>query len=326
MKTSYRHLSIEERDRLAVYRSKGMSLRKIASLLGRSHSTVVREIKRNAPPIRTGYYLAHKAESRAVTRRKLASSRKRLKSRRIRSYVAKMIRKAWSPELIAGRIKFFKWTERISPEAIYQWIYLDESKLISYLTRANRKRKKRGYSRKHSKSHIPGRIAIEERPAGAQNRSRFGHWEADTITSRASRPVIQILVERKARYSILNKLPDRKAASMRKTMNKSMCKLPKSLLKTFTYDNGVENTEHQLTNATLGTRSYFCAPYTSQEKGTVENTAGLVRRFFPKRTNFDKISHKQVKRVEKWLNNRPRKCLDYFTPAEVFSKSGALRG
>ncbi|MBN2420647.1 IS30 family transposase, partial [Candidatus Woesearchaeota archaeon] len=122
------------------------------------------------------------------------------------------------------------------------------------------------------------------------------------------------------------KLPNREAATMRKAMNRSMCRLPKRLRRTITYDNGVENTEHQLVNDVLGTRSFFCTPYTSQERGTVENRAGLVRRHFPKKTDFAMLPSSNVVAVRRWLNNRPMKCLGFQTPAEALRRGGALRG
>jgi transposase, IS30 family len=326
MKTNYHHLSIEERDKLAVLRSRSLSLREIAKTLGRSHSSLVRELKRNAPPIRSGYYLAHRAHKRAVERRQIAVHHKRLKTRRLRAYVARQLKRGWSPELIAGRVNRLGWPEHISHEAVYQWVYQDARQYIPFLVRSHRKRQKRGYSRKHMKTHIPQRVPISSRPKSAQARRVAGHWEADTIVSRASRPVLQIVAERKTRYILLNKMPNREAASMRKTLNKAMCKLPTQLRKTITYDNGKENVEHLRVNAVLGTKSFFCAPYTSQEKGTVENRAGLVRRHFPKRTDFAKLNRAKVKSVEHWVNNRPLKCLGFLTPAEAFRQGGALRG
>ena len=326
MKTNYHHLSIEERDKLAVLRSRSLSLREIARILRRSHSSIVRELKRNAPPIRSGYYLAHKAHHRAVERRQIAVHHKRLKTRRLRAYVARQLKRGWSPELIAGRVQQFDWPEKITHEAIYQWVYQDFPQYIPFLARALRKRRKRGYSRKHSKSHIPSRVSIDRRPHVVQVRKQSGHWEADTIVSRSSRPVLQIVVERKARYTFLNRMPNREASTMRKTINKAMCKLLSRLRRSITYDNGTENVEHQLVNKVLGTRSYFCRPYTSQDKGTVENRAGLVRRHFPKKTDFAKLSQSKVKAVERWLNHRPMKCLGFLTPAEVLRRGGALRG
>lgn len=326
MKTNYNHLSIEERDKLAVLKGQGNSLRAIAKILGRSHSSLVRELKRNAPPVNSGYYLAHKAHKRAMERRQIAVRRKRLKTRRLRAYVARQLKRGWSPELIAGRVSYLDWPEQVSHEAIYQWVYQDARQYIASLVRSHRKRLKRGYSRKHMKSHIPQRVHITSRPKSVQARRVAGHWEADTIISRASRPALQIVVERKARYTLLNKMANREAASMRKTLNRSLGQLPSKVRKSITYDNGQENVEHLLVNKTLGTKSFFCTPYTSQEKGTVENRAGLVRRHFPKKTDFAKLTQAKVKAVQRWMNNRPMKCLGFLTPAEVFRQGGALRG
>jgi IS30 family transposase len=149
--------------------------------------------------------------------------------------------------------------------------------LIPYLPRGHRLRQERGHSRKHRKAHIPGRISIEKRSAAVAFRKRMGDWEADTIVSRKSKATLQLLVERKTRYAYWNWMPNREAATMRKTANRSLCRLPSSFRRTITFDNGVENTEHQAINRILGTKSYFWTPDTSQERGTVENRVGLVR-------------------------------------------------
>jgi IS30 family transposase len=326
MKKTYKQLNIEEREKVAILKGQGKGVRAIARELERDPSTISRELKRNAPPIRSGYYLAHRAQARAADRRRLAVHRKRLKTPRLRDYVKRQLKRGWSPELIAGRLVSLGWRDHVSHEAIYQWVYAEAKDLIPYLTRAHRKRRRRGYSRKHTKSHIPGRISISKQPAIVASRKRLGDWEADTAISRKSRPVLQLVVNRKARYTFLNRLPSRKASVMRKTMNRAMCKLPTRCRKTITYDNGVENVEHQLVNRVLGTKSYFCTPYTSQERGTVENIVSLVRRHFPKGTVFAMLSPKQIKRVERWINNRPMKILNYRTPAEVFRSGVALRG
>jgi IS30 family transposase len=326
MDTTYKQLDIEEREKVAILKGQGKGVREIARELGRDPSTISRELKRNAPPIRSGYYLAHKAQARAVDRRSLALHRKRLKTPRLRAYITRQLKRGWSPELIAGRLVSLGWKDHASYEAIYQFVYTDARDLIPYLTRAHRKRRKRGYSRKHSKSHIPGRISISERPTIVASRRRWGDWEADTVISRKSRPVLQLVVNRRARYTILNRLPSREASAMRKTMNRTMCRLPSRCRKTITYDNGVENVEHELVNRVLGTKSYFCNPYASQERGTVENIVGLVRRRFPKRTDFAILPVAKIKWVERWINNRPMKLLNFHTPAEVFRSGVALRG
>lgn len=326
--TRYVHLSSHDRDVLAVLRSRGQSLRQIAAILQRAPSTLARELRRNAPPIHTGYYLAHKAQHRAETRNRRTHRRPRLKSARLRWYVATRLQAGWSPELTAGR-----WTRRhperpISHEAIYQWVYADAWHLVPCLVRAHRRRRYRGYVRgKHRRVHIPHRVSIRQRPAAVGRRRQVGHWETDTMISRASATALQITVERTARYAKLAALPRKGAREMRVALTRRLRQYPRGLRRSLTYDNGSENTEHVQTNRVLGSRSYFCEPYHSWERGTVENTIGLVRRFFPKRTDLAQVSTAQIQSVERWLNHRPRKCLGFQTPAEVFkSASVALAG
>jgi len=327
MPNPYTHLTSHERDVLAVLRSNGHSLRQIAAVLRRAPSTLARELRRNAPPIHTGYYLAHKAQHRAETRNCRAHQRRRLKHPSLRRYVAQRLRGGWSPELIAGRWRRRHPEQPISHEAIYQWVYAEARHLIPCLVRAHRRRKPRGYSRKHRTTHIPSRVSIRQRPAHILWRRHVGHWETDTMISRASAVALQVTVERTARYTRLAQLPKRGAHEMRVALTRRLSRYPRPLRQTLTYDNGSENTEHVQTNAVLGTRSYFCEPFHSWERGTVENTIGLVRRFFPKQTDLAQLSRAQVQSVERWLNHRPRKCLGFRTPAEVFTAAGvALTG
>jgi Transposase and inactivated derivatives, IS30 family len=142
MITTYKQLSVEERETLAILRGQGKGVREIARELGRDPSTICRELKRNAPPIRSGYYLAHKAQARAASRRSLAVHRKRLKTPRLRAYVNRQLRRGWSPELIAGRLVSLGWRDHMSYEAIYQWVYGEAMDLIPFLTRAHRKRRR----------------------------------------------------------------------------------------------------------------------------------------------------------------------------------------
>lgn len=327
MPKTYQHLTIHERDLLAVLRSQGQSLRQIATTLGRDPGTVSRELRRNAPPIHTGYYLAHKAQQRSAERNCLSRSHRRLKHAGIRRYVANRLQRGWSPELIAGRLQLRRSASSISHEAIYQWIYAEARHLIPCLVRAHRRRKNRGYSRRHRKSHIPERVSIRKRPPHILTRRQVGHWETDTAIARASGAALQVTVERKARYTRLAKLTQKGSREMSLALTRRLRRYSRSLRRSITYDNGSENTEHLRTNRMLGTRSYFCEPYHSWERGTVENTIGLVRRFFPKKTDFAMISTNKIQAVERWLNHRPRKCLGFKTPAEVFKAAGvALTG
>ena len=315
---TYTHLSQDERDVIAVLRSKGLSLRAIAGKMTRDPGTLSRELKRNAPPIRTGYYLPHKAHERAVIRNQENHKRERLKTPRIRSYVRQCLKKGWSPELIAGRWKFLHPDLSISYEAIYGWVYADAKDLIPCLVRARKQRQRRGYSRKHKKSHIPNRISIIKRPKRIKHRKQAGHWETDTAVSRQSKAALQVTTERKTRYTRIAQLPAKTAHAMRVALTRRLSKVPTHMRASITYDNGTENTDHEITNRILGTQSYFCEPYHSWEKGTVENTIGLVRRFLPKKTDFAIVLSKDIRTVERWLNNRPRKCLNFKTPAEAY--------
>ncbi len=326
MPKPYKHLTKDERDLLSVLKSKGHKIREMARALGRDPGTISRELKRNVPPINTGYYLAHKAHDRATQRAVASRTHRRLKNDKIRKQVQRQIKNGWSPELIAGRLKDLHPELSISHEAIYQWLYTDARQLIPLLVRAHKNRKRRGYSRRHKKTHIPERVSIKERPEHVLQRQELGHWETDTAISRQSLAALQVSVERKTRFTKIGKLKRKGAHQMSISLTRRLSRYPKSLRLSITYDNGTENTEHVRTNKVLGTQSYFCEPFHSWERGTVENTIGLVRRFFPKKTDFAKISKNRIKSVEHWLNNRPRKCLGFKTPAEVFAAGVALQG
>lgn len=325
MAEGYQHLSAKERDRVALYRGRGWSVRAIARALKRCPGTISRELKRNAAPVYRGAYLAHRAHTRAGLRSRRAVCHGRLRDPWVRWYVTRQLRARWSPELIAGRLARLRPDQAVSHETIYAWVYRDARQLIKTLPRAHRRRRRRGYSRKHKTAHIADRIPITARPSVADARRRIGDWEADTMITRQGPAVLQVVVDRKSRYTLLNRLPRRTARAMRMTLARALGQLPRQARHTVTYDNGSENAEHARVNAVLGTRSFFCTPYTSQERGTVENTAGLVRRFFPKRTNFATLRRTDVKAVERWLNHRPRRVLNFQTPAEVFRASVALR-
>lgn len=318
----YRHLSECERDVIGVRLAEGWSLRKIARSLNRAHSTLIREIHPDGVN-RDGVYLPHQAQEQALERGRRSHHRIRLKSAVIRQRVEEGLKKRWSPELIAGRLR--REGLRISHEAIYQWIYREKPYLKYYLVRRHRVRWMKGQRGGRVRLGIPARRSIHERPASVQSRQELGHWEADTVLSARSKAALQIVVERRARYVKLRRLERKGAVQMSQGLCEVLSQFPRGVLKTVTYDNGRENSQHEQVNQVLGTESYFCEPYHSWEKGTVENTAGLARRFFPKRTDFAKVSDQAVAEVETWLNQRPRKCLNYRTPEEVFqSEGGAL--
>lgn len=315
-KSRYTHLSADERDRLAVLRAEGLSLRQISRLLRRSPSSLSRELRRNCVTVR---YFARVANLRSQSRRSSASRRPRLNSRVLRRYVAAKLRLRWSPELIAGRIRLDLPGLSVSHEAIYQWVYADARQFIPFLPKSHRKRMRRGYVKgKHSKLHIPQRVPIAQRPASVALRRSVGHWEVDTVGNHKTHRVLLVIHERKTRLTKLRILARRGAVDLRRSLVKALRPLPPQLRRSLTYDNGSENSEHLLINKSLGTRSYFCAPFHSWEKGSIENAIGILRRVLPKSFNLRTLSRRRLQKIERWINSRPKKCLTFRTPAEVF--------
>ena len=203
-------------------------------------------------------------------------------------------------------------------ETIYQWIYSDRKDLIPFLIKSHRIRRKRGSANQKRCPKIPNRTMIEKRPDYINLRSEIGHWEIDTAISRKSKAAIMVLVERKTRYVIIKKLTGKTAYFMHNATVKSLKDYPVNIRQSITYDNGTENTLHELTNKVLGTKSYFCNPYHSWEKGTVENIIGIIRRFYPKKTDWKNISQWDLNKIARFINNRPMKLLGFKTPYQVF--------
>lgn len=312
----YSHLSLIERELISFHKAQGKSINDIGRLLNRSASTISRELKRNAPPVHTKYYVGCRAHLRAKKRISNAHERPKLKNDLIRDYVEKKLNLGWSPEQISGRLQLDHSEYSISYEAIYQYIYKEQRELIKSLPRGHKRRQKRGHSKKHRNSHIPNRVSIEDRPDHINFRNDPGHWESDTLGSRLSKAALVVNVERKTRVTLISKIDYKTSFNTRDSIIQRLSALPQKLRHTITYDNGYENVLHDDVNKALQMKSFFCNPNASWEKGTVENTNGLIRRFFPKKTDFIIISEKEVQLVEFLLNTRPRKCLNYLTPYE----------
>ena len=309
-------------------RAQGVSLNEIARRLGRNKSTVSRELSRNGGAIYQSYG-GGSADRRARARRQNASQRERLRVPGVRAFVRRKLRCGWSPEQIAGRLPREVPGCHISHEAIYQYVY-DRSvrcrdNLVPCLARAHWKRQNKGHRHTHRDPHIPARISILDRPSSITARRQVGHWENDLIISRQSSAALNILVERKTRYSKLTKVAHHTPHATRCAITRTLSRLPRAARRSITYDNGHENLHHRQINEVLGTSSYFCEPYHSWEKGTVENTVSLVRRYFPKRTDFTTIDIRRIKQVERQLNDRPRKILNFRTPREAFTRAVALQ-
>lgn len=328
MHSRYQHLGLKERELIDKMHRDGRSIRQMGRVLDRSPSTISRELRRNRSPIQH-YYMDHRAQERADKRRSRASRRMRLKNDKIREYVADKLRQDWSPEQIAGRIGIDRPDLSISHEAIYQYVYHpstpNRQELVSCLRRSHRRRKRKGQAPNKHKSRIVNRIGIEYRPKVVDERSRFGDWEADTLTSRRSKAAVLTMVERKSRLVMLTRLDVRTASLTSEAIIESLSLFPKDGCRTLTVDNGTENGGHEEVSKATGINCFFCDPYSSWQRGTNEHINGLVRQYLPKKTDFATISADKIKWIESRLNSRPRKCLDYKTPLEVANQSVALQ-
>lgn len=330
----YKHLAIEERETIQEMLWQKSSIRDVAKVLGRNTSTISREVKKNYVP-HGKRYLPRVAHKKALINRKSRGRKDRLKNQRVRDYVIKHLKLRWSPEQISGRIQI-DLKETISHEAIYQYIYTqiyrngwgylkpNHEDLRIYLRRRKRRRTKKGM-RKCQRIFKPKGVSIELRPKIVDTRSRFGDWEGDSVESIDHKPGINTLVERKAGLVFITKLKDKTAKATTYAMNQRFKNIPKKLKYTVTLDNGPENSDWSTIEKEIGLSCFYAHPYCSCERGTNENTNGLIRDYFPKRTDFDTITNKEIRFVENALNNRPRKRLGWKTPLEVF-RSVAVRG
>ena len=310
---TYRALTHEDREEIMIGLRRGWSLRKIAGELGRNTSVISREIKANSTE--DGRYQAFWANSRSNRRRIHSWTRPRIPDPVIRTYIEKKLIEGWSPEQIAGRISIDMPGKSVSYETIYLFIFKNRPDLTQYLLCGRKKRRKRKDPRK-KRVLIPDRVGIETRPDHINDRSEHGHWEGDTAVSRKSREALMVLQERSLGLTFLEKLPRCAPADMAAAMIKRLQFLPKNMRRSITFDNGQENRHHRKLSEHLGMDTYFCDPYSSWQRGSVENAVGLTRRFWPKRTDYALISDAEIAMVEYRLNTRPRKRFGFLSPLE----------
>ena len=321
---SYTHITLQERYVIAHLKSFKLSLREIARRLKRSPSTMSREIERNGPGY-GGVYWYDAAQQRADERKHIARHHRKQSDRQLVGRVNRRLHQGHSPELISGRLQreYPRHKRlRISHEAIYQWIYKEVKAggtLYQCLVRQHKKRR-RQRRRLGRRERFAGRQGIELRPAIVLTRRRFGDWEGDTVEGGKGMGGLATHVERKSRYLKAGKLLDKTADTFTKTTHRLFKTLPKRLRKTLTVDNGSECAGFKSIEKLTGMAVFFADPYAAWQRGTNENTNGLLRRYFPKGCDFRKISHQMIANVVNKLNNRPRKCLDYRTPYEVLFK------
>jgi len=323
----YHRLTINEREEIALGLAQGRSHREIALKLSRSPVTVSREILRNRV-FKQGYRVIL-AQSRAKRRARYLHRKKRKldTNKRLRQFVFDHLDMRWSPEQIAKRLKILyplDMAMRISPETIYSYLYVwPRGELRKVVLKCLRRRHKcrRSYAKgRPNNQAIQDFISIEERPKEVADRTVPGHWEGDMIMGHNNASGLGTLVERTTRMIFLVRLKNKDAQSVRIAYARKFKYLPAGLKRSLTYDNGQEMTEHKLFTKNTRIQVYFAHPHSPWERGTNENTNDLIRQFFPKGTNFDKISLRQINRAQNMLNDRPRKVLGFLTPHEVFVK------
>jgi transposase, IS30 family len=305
------HLTFAERRILYRSKKKGKSNTEIAELMGRDRSTLYRELKRNRG--QRGY--RPKQAQRLADERRLASRRPhKMDNPEVHQYVQDGLEKYWAPDQIAGRVRrdFPRapalWLSR---QAIYDWINEHRPEWQMLLRRGGRPPEKRG--------KLTDCVRIDGRPDVINQRRRYGDWEGDTIVGKGRHSALVTLVERKSGYARIGRVDSMKSDMTIRMAKRRMEDLPPGLRRSMTFDNGKEFAEHQKLTRGLGLEVYFADPYVSWQRGTNENTNGLLRQYFPKRTDFTQVSHREVARVEQLLNERPRRRLGYRTPAEILA-------
>ena len=322
----YQRLILIEREEISRHIASGCSIRIIAKNLNRAPSTISREVNRTV--VHHKYYRAIFAHQHSnVVRHKTRKNRKLITNIPLRKIVLYYLSKNWSPEQIAKRLIILYPNDmnmRISHEAIYSYLYILprgelKRRLVSHLRRCHKHRQKGNKGRKKS-GPVTDSLSIEERPAEVADRSIPGHWEGDLIIGSRNASAMGTLLERTTRMTFLVKLENQDARFVRKAFAEEFHHLPRGLKRTLTYDQGQEMAQHKLFTKETDITVYFAHPHSPWERGSNENTNALLRQYFPKGTDFTKISKRKLREVQDELNDRPRKTLGWYTPHEKFAE------
>lgn len=306
-----------ERLEIAILLKKGYSFREIGRALGRSPNTISYEVESNSI---NGEYDPIKADNKARFRKRMAKFqwRKIIENKELKQYIITGLMKHWNPDEISGRMRAEKQPFYASKTAIYEWLRSNRGQYYCQYLYSRRYRKKNRKENKTARAMIPERIGINKRPSGATNRTRYGHWEKDAVVSpKGGKGSLAVGQERKSRLL---------AAKRTETMSPiEHAKITKDMLfglmvKSVSFDNGLENRNHK----ELGYPSFFCDSYSSWQKGGVENGNKMIRRYFPKKTDFSEVSQDYIDCVVSIINNKPRKILGYKTALEVAIKGGVV--
>ena len=306
------HLTLRDRQYLQRLVKAEKSKAEIAKLMNRHRSTIYRELDRNGDTLG---YQSDRADWLAKRRRRRCHRPQKLRDIDLRLYVNDRLRQAWSPDQIAGRMRVDfprerRW--RVSAQTFYTWIKRSGGRLGRWLRLANRKPKNMNKSRDYE--------SIRGRPTVINARRRYGDWEGDTIQGKRKQSGLVTLVERKSGLLRIGRITDLRSPTTIDMAERCLAALPNTLRQSVTFDNGPEFAEHRRLTAKLGLAVYFAEPYKAWQRGSNENTNGLLRQYFPKGIDFKQITAREVARVEQLLNERPRRRLKYRTPIEVLAK------
>jgi IS30 family transposase len=314
------HLTPQERDRIAQLRYQGADQEGIARALRRCPSTISRELRRNTT---AGEYYAAQAQWKAEQRRRERPLARKMDDPEINEAVRSGLAHEWSPEQIAGRMRQQDSEQRVSSQTIYAWLNQDENR--EHWQTTLRHRGKRPLRRKNAAT-TGDAARIDQRPEVIEERVRLGDFEGDTVLGPAGTGGLATLVDRKSRFTIVVKIQSKNADHVHEKIKRRVKELDEERRHSITFDNGTEFARCQRLEKHLGLELYFADPGCPYQRGTNENTNGLIRQYFPKGTDFRDISHHEVRQVENRLNNRPRACLGFRTPAEVFFEKNPPTG
>jgi IS30 family transposase len=315
----YKQLTEGDRYTLAALKRQGLSFTNIAKAMNRDRSTIYREVNRNSCWIIDDSYRPSKAQRRTKARRS-RSRRNQHFTQKDYAIVRRLLHKQWSPEQITGHLKQ-QGLRCFSHETIYRYIWRDKKsggKLWKQLRCANKQRRKR-YKAYDSRGRLAGKRNIADRPAEVETRKTQGHWEIDTVMGKGSKHCIVTLVERKTGYTLIGQLNDRTTKSTNTRTIKLMNKMPRQF-KTITSDNGTEFHQYKKVEEATNCPYYFANPHHSWERGTNENTNGLIRQYLVKGTSMKGLTQQRCNAIAAKLNTRPRKILGYKTPEECFNE------
>jgi transposase, IS30 family len=321
---SYRHITPDQRNELSALKRTKIKQKEIAQVLGKNRTTIHRELKRNKND--DGKYEARTAKLKTRERRIKANQRfRKIETNKwLRAYIIRKIKKYWSPEQIAGRLKKDyenNKEKQIGKDCIYKYIYNERKDLVKCLRCQKGKYRRRYGTRIREKQREEAKKKrIDIRPKVVEKRGRIGDWEGDTIVGKEKTIHILTHVERKSGMLFADKLERATAELTKEKTIKRFVKIPRRKKHTLTYDNGTTFADHQETERKTKINIYFAFPYHSWERGCNENTNGLLRQFFPKKSSFANVDQKDIDKAYRLINNRPRKRLNYLTPYEVFNE------